>query len=462
MLEIRLKMTNNLNNNNNNNLNNNNNDDDNIIENIIKKSAESLIRQAAEIMPGGVNSPVRAFKSVDMKPVIIKNAKGSKIYDYNGKEYIDYVLSYGPMLLGHADERVVNAVKKTSESGFSFGATTENEILLAKLINKHFPSIEMLRLVNSGTEAVMSAIRLARGYTEKEKIIKFEGCYHGHSDSMLVKAGSGALTTSVPSSAGITKCTSEDTLVASYNDIESVKTLFLKNKGTIAAVIIEPVAANMGVVLPDDGFLKSLCELTRENNALIIFDEVITGFRVSMGGAQELFDLKPDITCLGKIIGGGLPIGAFGGRKDIIEYLSPIGPVYQAGTLSGNPICVAAGIATLKAIEDGNAVPKANEAAKYLVNNLTVEFKKFQDKITINSISSLFTIFFKKGSVNNFRDVMEADTEQFKKFFRIILNEGLFTAPSQYEAMFLSSAHSKEDLDKTLSIIKKATEQVLN
>lgn len=451
MLEIRLKMTNN-----NNNRNKNNN------ENNIKKSKESLIRQAAELMPGGVNSPVRAFKSVDMEPVIIKSAKGSKIYDYNNMEYIDYVMSYGPMLLGHADKRVVDAVKKTSENGFSFGATTENEIVLAELINRHFPSIEMLRLVNSGTEAVMSAIRLARGYTGKEKIIKFEGCYHGHSDSMLVKAGSGALTTSVPSSAGITKCTSEDTLVASYNDIDSVKNLFLKNNGRIAAVIIEPVAANMGVVLPDEGFLKSLFELTRENNALIIFDEVITGFRVSMGGAQELFELKPDITCLGKIIGGGLPIGAFGGKKDIMEYLSPIGPVYQAGTLSGNPICVAAGIATLKALEDDNAVSKANEAARYLVNNLTVELKKFQDKITINSISSLLTIFFKKGSVNNFRDVMETNTEQFKKFFGIIINEGLFTAPSQFEAMFLSSMHSKDDLNQTLSIIKKAVEQVFN
>ena len=449
MSELRLKMN-----------NNNNNSKKN--EDNTKKSAELLIRQAAEIMPGGVNSPVRAFKSVDMQPLIIKSAKGSKIYDYNDKEYIDYVMSYGPMLLGSADERVVNAVKKTSESGFSFGATTENEIILAQLINRHFPSIEMLRLVNSGTEAVMSAIRLARGFTGKEKIIKFEGCYHGHSDSMLVKAGSGALTTSVPSSAGITGCTSKDTLVASYNNIESVKKLFSENKSKIAAVIIEPVAANMGVVLPDEGFLKSLIELTHNNEALIIFDEVITGFRVSMGGAQELFELKPDITCLGKIIGGGLPIGAFGGKKDIMEYLSPIGPVYQAGTLSGNPICVAAGIATLKALEDDNAVSKANEAARYLVNNLTVELKKFQDKITINSISSLLTIFFKKGSVNNFRDVMETNTEQFKKFFGIIINEGLFTAPSQFEAMFLSSMHSKDDLNQTLSIIKKAVEQVFN
>ncbi len=451
MLEIKLKMTNNNNRNKNNN------------ENNIEKSEESLlIRQAAEIMPGGVNSPVRAFRAVDMEPVIIKRASGSKIYDYNNTEYIDYVMSYGPMLLGHADKRVVDAVKKASENGFSFGATTENEIVLAKLINRHFPSIEMLRLVNSGTEAVMSAIRLARGYTGKEKIIKFEGCYHGHSDSMLVKAGSGALTTSVPSSAGITKCTSEDTLVASYNDIDSVKNLFLKNNGRIAAVIIEPVAANMGVVLPDEGFLKSLFELTHGNNALIIFDEVITGFRVSMGGAQELFELKPDITCLGKIIGGGLPIGAFGGKKDIMEYLSPIGPVYQAGTLSGNPICVAAGIATLKAIEDDDAVSKANEAARYLVNNLTVELKKFQDNITINSISSLLTIFFKKGNINNFHDVMETNTEQFKKFFGIIINKGLFTAPSQYEAMFLSSAHSKDDLDQTIIVITKAVEQVFN
>ena len=336
-------------------------------ENKIGKSTKLLIRQAIEIMPGGVNSPVRAFKSVDIEPIIIKSAKGSKIYDFNNKEYIDYVMSYGPMILGHADKRVVEAVKKASDNGFSFGATTENEIILAKLINRHFPSIEMLRLVNSGTEAVMSAIRLARGFTGRDKIIKFEGCYHGHSDSMLVKAGSGSLTTSVPSSAGITECTSNDTLVASYNDIESVKNLFLKNKRGVAAVIIEPVAANMGVVLPDEGFLKKLIDLTHENESLIIFDEVITGFRVSLGGAQGLFNLKPDITCLGKVIGGGLPIGAFGGRKDIMEYLSPIGPVYQAGTLSGNPLCVSAGISTIKAIEEDNAIEKANKNTEYMI-----------------------------------------------------------------------------------------------
>ncbi len=412
-------------------------------------------------MPGGVNSPVRAFKSVGLAPIVIKRAEGSKIYDIDGNEYIDYVMSYGPMILGHGDRRVIKAVNDSAADGFSFGATTEREVELAGLINKHFPSIEMVRLVNSGTEAVMSAIRLVRGFTKRDKIIKFEGCYHGHSDSMLVKAGSGSLTTSVPSSAGITKSLSENTLVASYNDIESVKNLFLKNNGKIAGVIIEPVAANMGVVLPKEGFLKALIDLCRENGSLIIFDEVITGFRVSLGGVQGMFNLKPDITCLGKIIGGGLPIGAFGGRRDIMEYLSPSGPVYQAGTLSGNPICVAAGIATIKAIEKDNAINSADAAGSYLIETLKNEIKGFADKITINSISSLLTIFFKEGGVNNFDDVMKSDTGMFQKFFKTALNEGLFIAPSQYEAMFLSSGHTKADLDKTAFIIKKAVKEAV-
>ncbi|MHB8282991.1 MAG: glutamate-1-semialdehyde 2,1-aminomutase, partial [bacterium] len=408
-----------------------------------RNNSLNVIKLAETVMPGGVNSPVRAFKSVGLSPVVIKRAAGSKIFDIDGNEYIDYVMSYGPMILGHSDKRVIKAITDASSNGFSFGATTEAEVELAGLITTHFPSIEMVRLVNSGTEAVMSAIRLARGFTKRDKIIKFEGCYHGHSDSMLVKAGSGALTTSVPSSSGVTGCLSKDTLVANYNDIESVKKLFLKNRGEIAGLIIEPVAANMGVVLPEEGFLKDLIDLIHENGGLIIFDEVITGFRLSLGGAQGLFNLKPDITCLGKIIGGGLPIGAFGGRKDIMEYLSPLGPVYQAGTLSGNPICVAAGIATIKAIEEDNAISKANEAAKYLIENLKDGIKDFNDYIRINNISSLLTIFFKKGRVNNFEDVMKSDTGLFNKFFGIALNNGLFIAPSQYEAMFLSSKHSK-------------------
>ncbi|MHB1663754.1 MAG: glutamate-1-semialdehyde 2,1-aminomutase [bacterium] len=426
-----------------------------------RNNSLNVIKLAETVMPGGVNSPVRAFKSVGLSPVVIKRAAGSKIFDIDGNEYIDYVMSYGPMILGHSDKRVIKAITDASSNGFSFGATTEAEVELAGLITTHFPSIEMVRLVNSGTEAVMSAIRLARGFTKRDKIIKFEGCYHGHSDSMLVKAGSGALTTSVPSSSGVTGCLSKDTLVANYNDIESVKKLFLKNRGEIAGLIIEPVAANMGVVLPEEGFLKDLIDLIHENGGLIIFDEVITGFRLSLGGAQGLFNLKPDITCLGKIIGGGLPIGAFGGRKDIMEYLSPLGPVYQAGTLSGNPICVAAGIATIKAIEEDNAISKANEAAKYLIENLKDGIKDFNDYIRINNISSLLTIFFKKGRVNNFEDVMKSDTGLFNKFFGIALNNGLFIAPSQYEAMFLSSKHSKSDLDETAFIIKKAIKEII-
>ena len=426
------------------------------------KNINSLnaVKRAETLMPGGVSSPVRAFKSVGLSPVVIKKAKGGRIYDIDGNEYIDYVMSYGPMILGHADERVVKAVSSSAADGFSFGATTEAEIELAGLINKHFPSIESVRLVNSGTEAVMSAVRLARGFTKRSRIVKFEGCYHGHSDSMLVKAGSGALTTSVPSSAGITESVSKDTLVAVYNDISSVKDLFAAHKGEIAAVIIEPVAANMGVVLPEEGFLKNLIDLAHENGSLIIFDEVITGFRLSLGGAQGLFNLKPDITCLGKIIGGGLPIGAFGGRRDIMEYLSPVGPVYQAGTLSGNPVCVAAGIATIKAIEKDDAVSKADEAASYLVRSLKDELKNFDDKITINYISSLLTIFFKGGSVNNFNDVMKSDTNRFKEFFASVLNAGIFMAPSQYEAVFLSSKHTKSDIDKTVSIISDALNKI--
>ena len=369
-------------------------------------------------------------------------------------------MSYGPMILGHSDKRVIKSITDASANGFCFGATTEAEVELAGLVTTHFPSIEMIRLVNSGTEAVMSAIRLTRGFTKRDKIIKFEGCYHGHSDSMLVKAGSGALTTSVPSSSGVTECLSKDTLVANYNDIESVKNLFLKNKGKVAAVIIEPVAANMGIVLPEKGFLKDLIDLTHENGGLIIFDEVITGFRLSLGGAQGLFNLKPDITCLGKIIGGGLPIGAFGGRKDIMEYLSPLGPVYQAGTLSGNPICVAAGIATIKAIEKDNAIDKANKNAEYLVTSLKEELKYYSDELTINHISSLLTIFFKKSPVNNFNDVMQSDTAKFKNFFGELIKEGIFTAPSQYEALFLSSVHTKEDINKTVEIIKKAIKKI--
>ena len=419
------------------------------------------VKRAESLMPGGVSSPVRAFKSVGLSPVVIKKAHGSRIYDIDGNEYIDYVMSYGPMLLGHADERVVKAVSSSAADGFSFGATTEAEIELAGLINKHFPSIESVRLVNSGTEAVMSAVRLARGFTGRSKIIKFEGCYHGHSDSMLVKAGSGALTTSVPSSAGIPENLSKETLVAAYNDILSVKNLFSAHKGEIAAVIIEPVAANMGVVLPEEDFLKNLMDLARDNGSLVIFDEVITGFRLSLGGAQGLFGLKPDITCLGKIIGGGLPIGAFGGRKDIMEYLSPLGPVYQAGTLSGNPVCVAAGIATVKAIEEDDAVSKANSAADYLVKSLKDELKNFNDKITINYISSILTVFFKGGSVRNFNDVMKSDANRFKGFFASVLDAGIFMAPSQYEAMFLSSKHTAQDTDKTVSIISEAIKNSL-
>ncbi len=418
---------------------------------------------ASNLMPGGVNSPVRAFKSVGLPPVIVKSGRGSRIYDIDGNEYIDYVMSYGPMILGHADKRVVRAVKTAAEKGFSFGATTEGEIELAGLIKKHLPLMEMVRLVNSGTEAVMSALRLARGYTKRDKIIKFEGCYHGHSDSMLVKAGSGALTTSVPSSPGVSACISGDTLVAAYNDLGSVKSIFKKNKGKIAAVIIEPVAANMGVVLPEGNFLRDLIDISHEEGSLAIFDEVITGFRVGAGGAQGFYNAKPDITCLGKIIGGGLPIGAFGGSKKIMEHISPSGPVYQAGTLSGNPVCVEAGIATLKAIEEDDAVNKASNITDNIMEGLKDGLKGsgILERIRLNRISSLFTIFFKRGSVIKYEDVMKSDTRLFGRFFKESLNRGLFIAPSQYEAMFVSSRHTKKDCDKTVSIILEGLRKTL-
>ena len=406
-------------------------------------------------MPGGVNSPVRAFGSVGRNPVFIDHAKGSKIYDVDGNEYIDYVCSWGPMILGHADDRVIRAVEKACENGLSFGAPTEKEAILAELIKKCVPSMERLRLVNSGTEAVMSAIRVARGYTGRDKIIKFRGCYHGHSDGLLVKAGSGALTQSVPDSAGVPLDYTKNTLVAEYNDPDSVSRLFEENKGEIACVIVEPVAANMGVVPPADGFLEFLREITRDNCTLLIFDEVITGFRLALGGAQKYYGVTPDITTFGKIVGGGMPLAVYGGRKDIMDMVAPEGPVYQAGTLSGNPIATTAGMETLKILieENENGLYEGlGEKGKLLAD----AYKKvFGDSVWVNQTGSLLSVFFTSEPVIDYKSAVTSDTKKYAEYFNAMLEKGIYLAPSQFEAMFVSAAHNDEDIKNTITEINK-------
>lgn len=411
-----------------------------------------LFQEAQKHFVGGVNSPVRSFKSVGGSAPFISKGKGSKIYDANGKEYIDFVLSYGPLILGHANTKVVNAVKKSLLQGTSFGASTEDETILAILIKKAYPSIELLRLVSSGTEATMSAIRLARGFTKKDKIIKIEGCYHGHVDSLLVSAGSGSATFGVPDSLGIPQDFARNTIVVPFNNIEAVKNAIIENKSEIAALIIEPVPGNMGVVLPKENYLKELRALTSENNILLIFDEVMSGFRVALGGAQGIYKITPDLTCLGKVIGGGLPIGAFGGRKDIMENLSPLGGVYQAGTLSGNLTAVTCGIATLKEVFKKRFYDKLSRKVKFLAN----EIKRKNKNITVNYLGSMFTIFFTNEPVYDFQSAKKSDLNKFRDFFLEIYKRGLFFPPSQFEACFVSSEHSDSDIKKTLKIIKEA------
>lgn len=422
------------------------------------KKSEEYFKKAKQIIPGGVNSPVRAFKAVGMNPLFIKRAKGACIYDADGNEYIDYVLSWGPMILGHADERVLKPVAKTMKQGTTFGAPTKAEVDLAELVGRIFPSIEKVRLTSSGTEAAMSAIRLARGFTGKEKIIKFQGCYHGHFDSLLVKAGSGAATFGVPSSAGVNKSFAEDTIALPFNNLELVRDVIRKEKN-IACIIVEPVPANMGVVLPKEGFLKGLREITQENNIVLIFDEVITGFRVALGGAQQLFDIKPDLTVLGKIIGGGFPIGAFGGKSKIMNFLSPEGPVYQAGTLSGNPVAVTAGITTLKILlRERNIYLKLDSLGEEIESGLNKIINRSGYAIKINRCGSLFTLFFTdKTCLNNYDDVAGCDLKKFAAFFKGMLQEGIYLAPSQFEANFLSIKHNGRNIKKTL----KAAEVVL-
>ncbi len=419
--------------------------------------SKELFQKAKTLIPGGVNSPVRAFGSVGMTPRFIQSANRDKIKDIDGNEYIDYVCSWGPGILGHAHPRVIHAVQHACAEGLTFGAPTEKEVILAEMISKCMPSMEMSRLVCSGTEAVMSAVRTARGFTGREKIVKFKGCYHGHSDGLLVKAGSGAMTTSVPDSAGVPSDFTKHTLIALYNDKNSVERLFEENGSEIAAVIVEPVAANMGVVLPENGFLEFLREITLNYGALLIFDEVITGFRLGLGGAQEYFDVKPDITTLGKIIGGGLPVGAYGGRREIMEMVSPAGPVYQAGTLSGNPIAVTAGIETLKILQEDTAIYQRLEEKAALLEQAVKETAK--ETVCVNRTGSLMSIFFTAKKVSDYATAASSDTKRYAEYFAWLLEHGIYTAPSQFEAMFLSDAHTKEDIDKTCEVISKYFEQ---
>ncbi|NQU52472.1 MAG: glutamate-1-semialdehyde 2,1-aminomutase [Bacteroidetes bacterium] len=420
--------------------------------------------EAQKSIPGGVNSPVRSFKSVGGQPLFISKASGSKVTDIDGNEFIDYVGSWGPMILGHTHPDVVAAIQKTAAFGASFGAPTLLETEMAELIKEMVPSIESVRMVNSGTEATMSALRLARGYTGRDLVIKFEGCYHGHNDSFLIEAGSGALTFGIPNTPGVTKGTAKDTLTAKFNDLPSVIQLFEKNKDQIAAVIIEPVTGNMGVITPEKEFIEGIRKLCDDNKTVLIFDEVMTGFRLSKGGAQTILGVTPDLTTLGKIIGGGLPVGAYGGKLEIMNELAPKGPVYQAGTLSGNPLAMSAGLTTLKLLnETENFYSDLDAKAALLEEGLQNNLKELNFKGLINRIGSMFTLFFtEEESVNSFADVCKCDTNLFGQYFKMSLDSGIYLAPSQFEAGFVSIAHSEKDIENTVKASYMALKQLKN
>lgn len=419
-------------------------------------NSQRLFQEAQRYLPGGVDSPVRAYKAVGGSPPFIVRGKGSKIYDADNQEYIDYVCSWGPLILGHAYPVIVEALKSAVEKGTSFGAPTELETILARMISKAMPSMEMLRFVNSGTEATMTALRLARAFTRRDKIIKFDGGYHGHSDGLLAKAGSGLATLGIPDSPGVPKSYAQNTLVAAYNDVTAVSELFQQYRGEIAAVIVEPVAANMGIVLPSRGFLEGLRRLTQEFGSLLIFDEVITGFRVAYGGAQAVFHVTPDLTCLGKIIGGGLPVGAYGGKKEIMELIAPKGPVYQAGTLAGNPLAMTAGIETLKALEKPETYVQLEQKAAILAANIGEAATKYSLEIQVPRIASLLTVFFNPSPVTDYQTARKSDTALFARFFQELISNGIYWPPSQFEAAFISTAHSKDDIQVTGEKIEKA------
>lgn len=415
-----------------------------------------LFARAKECIPGGVNSPVRAFRSVGADPLFITKAAGCRITDADGNEFIDYVGSWGPMILGHCHPEVVRAVQEAAVSGASFGAPTELEITLAETVIAAVPSIEMVRMVSSGTEATMSAIRLARGYTGRDKILKFSGCYHGHADSLLVKAGSGAATFGVPDSPGVPRDFAKHTLTARYNDLESVRTLFADNRGEIACIIVEPVAGNMGTVPPAAGFLEGLRAICTEEGAILIFDEVMSGFRVAYGGAQELYGVTPDMTTLGKIIGGGLPVGAFGGKKEIMAQLSPSGGVYQAGTLSGNPLAMSAGIATLKLLQRPGFYAELEEKSAYLAAGIAAAARDAGYPLCSTRVGSMFCGFFTGGEVRDWDSAAACDTGAFARYFRAMLEQGIYLAPSQFETAFVSIAHTADDMDRTIAAARKA------
>lgn len=420
-----------------------------------------LFTEAQNYIPGGVNSPVRAFKGVGGNPIFIKSAKGAYLYDEDSNRYIDYINSWGPMILGHAFEPVVSAVIEKAKSGTSFGAPTEIETEIAKLAIAMVPNIDKIRFVNSGTEACMSAVRLARGFTKREKIIKFSGCYHGHSDAFLIAAGSGASTFGVPNSAGVTQGAAKDTLLADYNSLENVQQLFDDNKDEIAGIIIEPVAGNMGCVPPKKGFLEGLREICDKNGALLIFDEVMTGFRLAKGGAQELFGIKADIVCFGKVIGGGLPVGAFAARNEIMNYLAPLGPVYQAGTLSGNPLAMAAGLEMLKELNNDREIfERLDQKTAYLEKGIREVLTKNNADFTINRLGSMISVFFDKREVYDFKTAGFGDTQRFKDFFHALLKEGIYIAPSSYETWFITDALTYEDLDFTIAKVDKVSEVI--
>lgn len=413
------------------------------------EKSKQAFSEAVNLMPGGVNSPVRAFKSVNMDPIFMESGKGATITDIDGNEYIDYVLSWGPLILGHTDPDVVAGIKRVAETGTSFGASTLVENELAKIVIERVPSIEMVRMVSSGTEATMSALRLARGYTGRNKILKFEGCYHGHGDSLLIKAGSGVATLGLPDSPGVPESIAKNTITVAYNDLESVKVAFEQYGDDLAAVIVEPVAGNMGVVPPEPGFLEGLRELTENNGTLLIFDEVMTGFRVGYNCAQGYFGITPDITCLGKVIGGGLPVGAYGGKREIIEKIAPAGTVYQAGTLSGNPLAMTAGIETLKKL-----TPESYDHFMKLGDQLEAGFRAAAEKYniphTVNRAGSMIGFFFTNEKVSNYDQAKTSDLELFADYYRLMAEEGIFLPPSQFEGMFLSTAHTEEHIAKTV------------
>lgn len=423
---------------------------------MLYQRSSQLFAAAEKVIPGGVNSPVRAFKGVGGTPIFVKSAKGAYLFDEDGNKLIDYINSWGPMILGHAYEPVVNAVIERAKLGTSFGMPTALETEIAELAVSMVPNIDKIRFVNSGTEACMSAIRLARGFTNRDKIIKFAGCYHGHSDSFLIQAGSGAMTFGSPNSPGVTQGTAKDTLLAKYNDIESVRELFEANKNEIAAIIIEPVAGNMGCIPPQEGFLEAIRTLCDENKTLFIFDEVMTGFRLAKGGAQELFGIKADIVTFGKVIGGGLPVGAFAARNEIMNYLAPLGPVYQAGTLSGNPLAMAAGLEMLKALNSEPAIfERLEQKTAYLEKGIREKLTANNVKFTINRVGSMISVHFDENTVTDLQSASKGDNETFKKFFHGLLQEGIYIAPSAYETWFITDALTFEDLDFTINAIDK-------